>query len=109
MPLVRIDARLIHDQNSFHDVFAAALGFPDFYGRNMDAWIDCMTYLDEPQAGMTSLHGTASDPVVVHLDGINAVPKEIYDDLVECAALVNWRLVAMGEPAILILAFDRSA
>ena len=21
---------------------------PDFYGKNMDAWIDCMTYLDEP-------------------------------------------------------------
>jgi len=33
----------ITDWASFHDVFMHTLGFPDFYGRNMDAWIDCMT------------------------------------------------------------------
>ena len=36
--LVRIDTKRIRDWASFHDVFAEALGFPDFYGRNMVAW-----------------------------------------------------------------------
>jgi hypothetical protein len=37
----------IHDWDTFHDTFARTLGFPAFYGRNMDAWIDCLTYADE--------------------------------------------------------------
>jgi hypothetical protein len=41
--IVRIDTRLITDWASFHDVFARSFGFPDYYGRNMDAWNDCMT------------------------------------------------------------------
>ena len=41
---VQIDGSAISDWNSFHDIFAAAFGFPAFYGRNMNAWIDCMTW-----------------------------------------------------------------
>ena len=37
----------INDWDTFQDTFAQALGFPGFYGRNMDAWIDCLTYADE--------------------------------------------------------------
>ncbi len=35
--MLRIDANEITDKNSFHAVFASAFGFPEFYGRNMDA------------------------------------------------------------------------
>ena len=30
------------------------MGFPGFYDRNMNAWIDCMSYIDELGAGMNS-------------------------------------------------------
>jgi len=53
---ILIEGKRISDWNSFHDTFADTLGFPSFYGRNMDAWIDCMTCLDDPEAGMTSTH-----------------------------------------------------
>jgi RNAse (barnase) inhibitor barstar len=36
-PLVKLDMRQIHDWTSFHDLFSKALGFPDFYGRNINA------------------------------------------------------------------------
>ena len=42
-----IDRSLIVDKVSFHQVFAAAFGFPEFYGRKVAAWIDCMSSLDE--------------------------------------------------------------
>jgi hypothetical protein len=48
---VQIDGSKITDWDSFHDCFSGMLGFPGFYGRNMDAWNDCMTCLD-PQTGM---------------------------------------------------------
>jgi RNAse (barnase) inhibitor barstar len=108
MPLVHVDGAQLRDWDSFHSVFASAFGFPDFYGRNMNAWIDCMTSLDAPEDEMTSVHGLASDPVVLQLDNANAVPKEIFDALVECAAFVNWRRLEQGHPAILMLSFYRA-
>jgi barstar (barnase inhibitor) len=53
--MVRIDADRIVDRASFHSVFGEAFGFPDFYGRNMDAWIDCMTHLDDPGAELSKV------------------------------------------------------
>jgi hypothetical protein len=109
MPLVKLDASQITDWESFDDVFAELFGFPDFYGRNLNAWIDCMTYLDDPGAGMTTVHGTASDPVVLKIDNIDSLPRDIYSAIVECSASVNWRRIEMGQPAIMCLAFYRSA
>ncbi len=40
---VRLQTQSIHDWDGFHSVFAKTLGFPGYYGRNMNAWIDCMT------------------------------------------------------------------
>lgn len=108
MPTVRLDAAPIRDWDSFHSIFASTFGFPVFYGRNMDAWIDCMTSLDAPAEGMTSIHGSAFDPVVLQVDNIDAVPKEIVDALVESVAFVNWRRMEVGEPAVLMLAFNRT-
>lgn len=107
MPTVRIDASLLYDWDSFHSVFASTFGFPDFYGRNMNAWIDCMSDLSE-DTGMTSVHGSPTDPVVLYLDNAKVMPKELLDALVEGAGFVNWRRLAMGDPAVLILAFHRT-
>jgi len=43
----RIETKKITDWDSFYSVFAEAMCFPNFYGRNMNAWIDCMTYFDD--------------------------------------------------------------
>lgn len=111
-PIVRIDTAQIVDAASLHDVFAAAFGFPDYYGRNMDAWIDCMTYLDDPEAGMTTVHAPPGGVVTVVLDDVagfaRRCPRE-YAALVECAAFVNWRRIERGAPAVLALAFFKEA
>ena len=66
--LVRIDATRIGDWESFHAVFQAAMGFPDFYGANMNAWIDCMSYLDDSAAGMTTHHVPPGDVLTLQID-----------------------------------------
>jgi hypothetical protein len=55
MATVRLDASLITDWNSFHTTCRETFGFPEFYGMNMNAWIDCLTYLDEGD-GMSQFH-----------------------------------------------------
>ena len=56
MNRIDIDSNRIKNRDFFHDCFSKAFGFPYFYGRNMDAWIDCMTSLDSPDDGMTTIH-----------------------------------------------------
>lgn len=109
-PVVRIDARRIVDRATFHDVFAEAFGFPDFYGRNMDAWIDCLSGLDVPSDGMTTVHAPPGGVVTLQIDHVDDFADrcpELYEDVVECAAFVNWRNVERGAPPVLALSFDR--
>lgn len=47
MKTIRIEGSKIKDWSSFFEEFDKAIGFPAFFDKNMDAWIDCMTNLDE--------------------------------------------------------------
>ena len=106
--VVEIDTAAITDWESFHDVFAASMGFPDFYGRNMNAWIDCLTSLDEPEDGMTSVHAPDEGILVLALtDATDLASRcpDIYEAIVECSAFVNHRKMDAGERPVLSLAF----
>jgi hypothetical protein len=108
--IVSVDARRITDWESFHRVFAEAFGFPAFYGRNLDAWIDCMTSLDAPEDGMTSVHAPPGGVVTLLLEHAGEFARrcpEQYDALVDCSAFVNLRRIEIGLPAVLALAFQR--
>ena len=108
--IVRLDLQEIEDWESFHDLFAEVMGFPEFYGRNMSAWIDCMTSLDEPGDGLTSVHAPKDGFLVLHMDNAGTLAErhpELYAALVESAAFVNHRRIAVGEPPVLALSFWR--
>jgi RNAse (barnase) inhibitor barstar len=107
MPVVAIDAAVITDFASFHEAFQRELGFPEIYGHNMDAWIDCMSELDDPMSKMTKIHGSAEDPVVLHLYNAGDIPREVFEALNEAAAYVNWKRIEDGQPAILMLSYRR--
>jgi hypothetical protein len=105
---VQIDGNKIKDWDSFHDLFSEVFGFPGFYGRNMDAWNDCMTSLDAPEDALSSVHVEAGEMLVLCIAGADGLKKrcpEILDALVECSAFVNWRRIEKGEPAVLALSF----
>ena len=106
--IVSIDFAKIHDWNSFHDEFAAVFGFPDFYGRNMDAWIDCMTSLDEPNHGMTRILAANGNVLTMQLENVAPFREghpDLYEALIESAAFVNWRRIEVGQPAVLAISF----
>ena len=109
--IVRLDTRRIADWESFHGVFAEAFGFPGFYGRNLNAWIDCMTSLDAPEDGMTTIHAPPGGVVTLlleHVDDFARRCPEQYDAVVDCSAFVNLRRIELGEAPVLALAFHRA-
>jgi hypothetical protein len=109
--VARIDARRIRDWDSFHDVFREAFGFPAFYGRNMNAWIDCLTSLDDPEDGLTSIHAPSGGMVVLQLDNVSDFASRLpeqYAAVVECSAFVNWRRMEVGQKPVVVLSFYKT-
>lgn len=104
----RLESKRITDWDSFHSVFAETLGFPDFYGRNMNAWIDCMSYLDDAKAGMTRfsvLPGQFFHLEVADTEDFQRRLPEIFQALIQSGAFVNRRRVDAGEPPVLSFVF----
>lgn len=107
--LVVIDGRKLIDWKSFHQEFAEAFGFPNFYGNNMNAWIDCMSSLSDPEERMTTVHCPKGQVVTLqieHARDLKSRQPELFATLVESTAFVNWRLVEQGEPPVLALSLD---
>ncbi len=105
---VTVDTSRITDWDSFHTVFAEAFGFPDFYGRNMDAWIDCLTCIDEPDDAMTTVHAPPGGVLVLdlpHARDLAVRCPEIYSARRECSAFVNYRRIEMSQEPVLRLSF----
>ncbi len=110
MTIVTIDAGAIQDWDDFHSAFSKAFGFPSFYGRNMDAWIDCLTHLDDAESGMTAVTVDPGAVLTLQIDRIDVLADrcpEAYAALIECSAFVNWRRVESGASPILALAFRK--
>jgi len=104
MLVVAIPTARIKDWESFHDVFASTLRFPDHYGRNMDAWIDCLSFPDS----MTELAIEPGEVLMLDLglveDFRTRCPDQ-YKAIVECAAFVNSRRLDSENWSALALAF----
>jgi RNAse (barnase) inhibitor barstar len=106
--LAKIDCGNIKDWESFHNEFNRVFGFPDFYGRNMDAWIDCMSSLSEPNEGMTQIHCEKGKVITIELGNVREFKSrytEQFAAVIECTALVNWRLIQAGQQPVLALSF----
>jgi hypothetical protein len=108
MTEVTIDLSLIKDWDSFHAQFAEALGFPAFYGNNMNAWIDCMSDLSSNgTAGMTRVKVPRGEDLILALRGSEDFSRrwpELYAALLASTAQVNRRkLTAEADHRILLL------
>lgn len=104
--VITVPADRIIDWDSFHAVFADCLGFPGYYGANMNAWIDCLTYADEVEAGMVSRPVPRGTLLTLRIDEAAAFARRCpaqYAALVEGAAFANHRRVEMGQPPVLAL------
>jgi RNAse (barnase) inhibitor barstar len=105
MATAQLKAQSISGWDSFHEVSKEAFGFPDFYGKNMNAWIDCLTYLDEGD-GMTRFHLAEGEPLrieVLDAESFRSRLPEIFAALVESTAFVNRRYLEAGKQPLLSL------
>lgn len=105
MATVQLDGTQIKDWPSFHRICRVAFGFPDFYGNNMDAWVDCMSYLRDDD-GMTRFKLQENEILTITVSNAAALrttAPDILDDLQFCIEAINDRYTDYGEKAALTL------
>jgi hypothetical protein len=106
MEPITIPVEKITDWASFHDVFQQTLGFPDFYGRNMNAWIDCMTSVDMAADCLSAVTVAQGELLVLRIDNPFDFKRrcpEQFDALLEGTSFVNYRRTEIGEQPVLAL------
>lgn len=100
-----LDTSKINDWHSFHAQSAEVFGFPAFYGSNINAWIDCLSYLPEGD-GMSRYQLSQSEQLFIHLQHFSYFTKaqpEIYQALTEAVASINRRYISDGDIPRLVL------
>ena len=103
MATVQFDGAAITGWEAFHAQSQQVFGFPDFYGRTMDAWIDCLSYLRDDD-GMSRIR-LARDEVlqidILHAAAWRAAHPDMLDEVLYCIAGINERYADYGEaPAL---------
>lgn len=106
--VVQIDCAKIFDWSSFHKVFAEAFGFPKDYVYDMNAWIDCLSFIDDPKERVTEVYCDPGEIITIELlDVSNFVVRcpAIFAAFVECSSFVNWRRLESNQGPLIALAF----
>jgi RNAse (barnase) inhibitor barstar len=103
---IKLNGELLTDWDAFHTISQQAFGFPDFYGRNISAWIDCLSYLRDAD-GMSSVRLSADEMLTIALSHSELVQQrfpELLEELQFCVAMINERYEDYGEkPALQLL------
>jgi RNAse (barnase) inhibitor barstar len=103
MASVQLNGEAITDWDSFHSACAAAFGFPEFYGRTMDAWVDCLSYLRDDE-NMTRFHLKPNEILQItisHADALQKNAPDLLEEVAFCIAGINERYDDYGEkPAL---------
>lgn len=106
MARAQLNGASIFDWPSFHAASKAAFGFPDFYGDNISAWIDCLSYLRDDDA-MSCFRLAPNEVLTIQLQHAAQLRRhapEILAELEFCIAAVNERYADYGErPALQLL------
>lgn len=103
MTVVRLNGEAMTDWDAFHRTCKAEFGFPDFYGCNMDAWVDCLSYLRDEE-GMTKFRLKPNEKLQITITNAEILRTKAPDILAElafCIEAINERYADYGEtPAL---------
>ena len=103
MATVRLNGASIIDWSSFHSACRTAFGFPDFYGNNMDAWVDCLSYLRDDE-GMSKFRLGPDEVLQIEVADAELMRKqapEVLEEMAFCIDAINERYADYGEkPAL---------
>ena len=107
MVSVSIELEKIVDWPSFHQEFQAKMGFPDFYGANLYAWMDCMSDLSRPGlTAMTNVLVPIGEPLALELKNLETWKTqypELFQGFLEAVGFVNRTKMTLPDTTKILL------
>lgn len=97
MAEVVLDFGRITTWKDFHAECKRVMGFPDFYGANMNAWVDCLSYMTNGGDGMSRFILENDEVLTIHLMNTRATQSAMLDTVTTCATEVNERYITTGD------------
>jgi len=73
---IQIDCKGLNEVD-LHKTLKESLGFPDFYGMNWDALIDCLSYLREPEAKMAKVSLEDDEILLINCNDLHSAKFDI--------------------------------
>lgn len=105
MATVCLNGETITDWKTFHLQCQNAFGFPEFYGHNMDAWVDCLSYLRDDE-GMSKFRLKPNEILQIemtHAELLRLRVPDLLEELKFCIDGINERYEDYGEKPALVL------
>lgn len=112
--VVNVDAALWSTADDVHDSLAVALGFPDYYGRNLNALDDCMSDVADGDLGWPADEATGFVLVLLRFDAFAGRDPWLAHHLLGVigetatqAALIGHRVMALVQSDDPDIGFER--
>lgn len=106
MKRIQVPEEAFFEEAVCHEAFQKAMGFSDFYGKNWDAWIDCMFSIDSPDDGMSKItvsEGESLEIEILIIDGNEYHTTITWGSFCACVAAVNGRFSGCGSETRIII------
>lgn len=103
---ITVDLSELKSEEELQEEFYRVFGFPGYYGMNWNAWIDCMSCIDDSNAGMSKVTIKKGDSLSLEFLGWIAFAKKFPETaklLCQCIEDVNERFAADKSDIKLIL------
>lgn len=102
---IEIDFSEVKSLDDMHQLLKNELGFPDFYGKNVNALIDCLTSLRYPEDNMIATTIEKNEVLEMKIKSLPMDSLLILNHFLIAIESVNQRYLDRGEttPIALIL------
>jgi hypothetical protein len=105
--IIELDFSKIKDVEHLYEVLAEKIGFPDSYGKNADAVIDCLFGLRYPEEGMTKISLDTTEKIIIQTKNITSAQQKTRETLIFIIEFVNYKCQFKETPASILLLLER--
>ena len=106
---VVLDLSGVRNFDDFYKRISDLFGFPDFFGKNVHALIDCLFNLRYPDSRMTGFNISDSEYLIVEVFGFSGLPQEIMETLAYAIEFANFKLICKNQLPAMALLLNRRA
>ena len=93
----------IYNDLDFHKFLQKSFGFPNFYGNNINALIDCLSGLRYPDEGMISLNIDTDEILLLTIIKFDSLESNLMKMFIRVIGEVNKRQIKKGNNIAILL------